>query len=238
MTGVRPQAAGGTSHSVPKAPKTPVDDLDGREPEGITDNKGRVHGWRSNEGAKIGMKYLRNKGNKGTCADTEQKTYNCHDRSPQEHDLKLKTQEAGPRFQQEEQADDPLGESLAWQRAEPLEDPKKRRQRLLAQWQAKEEKETYQKHHNTRVDAGTPSSAPCKSIHTARKNEETHRQMQTNGCAHIGIHQGETSRSSVAGMQRDAHVTISLPRSNPVIVQRSSTNRIVGRSVYVNSPYI
>ena len=232
VNGLRRQVADEISTPVPKALNLHLDDFDDWEPEENIDDEGSVHGWRSHEGAKSDTKYSRNESNNGPYTDTEHRICNCHDRSPQEHNLKLRAQEeGGPRFQQEEQIYDPLEMSTMWQRAVKQEESKKRKQLLLAQWQGKEEKGAYQKHLNTWADAGMPSSARCKSTHTARKNEETNQQMQTPTCAHTGAHGEVKSRNSVAGMQRDAHVTISLPRSKQVTVQRSSTERRAGRSV-------
>lgn len=231
MTGLRPQAACRISSPVPKALKTRVDDLDGWEPERNTVDKGRAYDWwTGNQGAKIGTKYPRNKVHKRPNANTEH-IFNRHNPSPQGHNLKLKTQEAGPRFQEEEQEYDSLGVSTAWQRPVNQEECKQRKQMLLAQWQEQEEKGAHQKHLDTRADVGMPSSATRKSTHTARINEEANQQMQPPGCAHTGIRQEEKGRSLAAGMQRDTHVNISLPRSNHVTVQRSSTKRRAGRSV-------
>lgn len=232
VNGLRPQAADEISAPVPKALNIRLDDFDDWEHEENIDDGGRVHNWRSNEGAKNDMKYSRNESNNGPYTDTEHRICNCHDRSPQEHNLKLQAQgECGPRFQQEEQIYEPLGVSTMWQRAVKQEESKKRKQLLLAQWQGIKEKGAYQKHPNTWADAGMPSSAERKSTHTARKNEETNQQMRTPICAHTVVHGEVKGRNSVAGMQRDAHVTISLPRSKQVTVQRSSTKRRAGRSV-------
>lgn len=234
MTGLRPQAASGISSPIPKAIKTPVDDLDGWEPERNTVDKGRAYDWwSSNQGAKIGTEYPRNKVYKRPYADTEH-IYNRHNPSPQGHNLKLKTQEAGPRFLEEEQEYDSLGVSTAWQRPVKQEESKQRKQTLLAQWQEQEEKGAYQKHLDTRADVGMPRSAPRKSTNTARKNEEANQQMQPHKYAHTGIRQEEKGRGLAAGMQRDTHVNISLPRSNHVTVQRSSTKRRAGEVSLVN----
>ena len=232
VNGLRPQAADEISAPVPKALKICLDDFDDWEPEENIDDEGRVHSWQSNEGAKSDMKYSRNENNNGPYTDTEHRACNCYDRSAQEHNVKLRAQEeGGPRFQQEEQFYDPLGVSTMWQRAVKQEESRKRKQLLQAQWQEKEEKGAYQKNLNTWADAGMPSSAGPKSTHTTRKNEETNQQMRTPICAHTGVHGKVRSRNSIAGMQRDAHVTISLPRSKQVTVQRSSTKRRAGRSV-------
>lgn len=232
VNGLRPQAADEISAPVPKALKIRLDGFDDWEPEGNTNDEGMVHDWRSKEGAKIDMKYSRNKSNNGPYTNTEHKICNGLNRSPQEHNLKLRAQEeGGPCFQQEEQNYDPLGVSTMWQRAVKQEESKKRKLLLLAQWQGKEEKGAYHKHLNTWTGAGMPSSAASKIRHTARKNEETNQQMRTPRYAHTGVHGEVNGGNSVAGMQRDALVTISLPKSKQVTVQRSSTKRRAGRSV-------
>ena len=229
VNGLRPQVADEVSDPVPKPLQVQLKDF---EPEKNIDDEGRVHNWRSNEGMKSTMKYSRNESNNGPYTNTEHKICNCHDRSPQEKNLKLRAQEeCGPRFQQEEQIHDPLGVSTMWQRAVKQEESKKCKLLLLAQWQGKEEKGVLQKHLNTGGYASMPVSAGRKSTHTARKNEETSQQMRTTRCAQTGVLGEVKGRNSVAGMQRDAHVTISLPRSKLVTVQRSSTKRRAGRSI-------
>lgn len=189
MAGLRPQAAGGISPSAPKAPKKPVDDFDDWEPKGNIDDDGWLHDCRSDEGAKTGIKYPKNKVDKEPYTDKEHKIYNLHNQSLQEHNLELRTQgEAGPRFQQEEQKYDPLGASNAWQRGAKQEESIKRKQKLLAQWRGNEEKGAYQKHLSARADTGLPSSAPYKKTLSTKKNEETNQQMQAHGCAHTGVH--------------------------------------------------
>lgn len=218
VTGLRLQAAVGIFPPTLKGLKTPMDDFDGWEPEeGIDD-----------EGVKIDIEYPKTKGCKGPYSDTKHEICSRHHRSPQEHNPKLRTQEeAGPRFQQDEQEYDSLGVSKAWQRDVKQEDSKKRKQKLLAEWQQKEEKGADRKQLNNRADPGLPSA------NTPGKNDETNQQKQNSRCAHTRVHQEEKGTSSVAGMQRDAHVIISLPSSNQVTVQRSSTKRRAGRSVYI-----
>lgn len=233
VTGLRPQAAGGISSPVPKAPKKPVDDFDDCEPKGNIDDDGWLHDCRSNEGATTGIKYPKNKVDKEPYKDKVHKIYNLHNQSLHEHNLELRIQgEAGPRFQQEEQKYDPLGVSKAWQRGAKQEESIKRKQKLLAQWRGKEEKGPYQKDLGTRADTGLPSSALCKKTLSTKKKEDTNQRMKTHGCAHTGVYQAEKGRNSAAGMQRNAQVTISLPRSKQVTVPRSSTKRRAGRSVY------
>lgn len=218
VAGLRLQDAAGIIPPALKGLKTPVDDFDVWEPEEDIDD----------EGVEIDMEYPKSKGYQVPYSDTKHDIYSRHHRSPQEHNTKLRTQEeAGPRFQQEEQEYDSLGVSIAWQRDVKQKDSKKRKQKLLAEWQQKEEKGAERKQLNINADAGLPSA------NIPRKNGKTNQQKQTSRCAHTEVHQEEEGSSSVAGMQRDAHVTISLPSSNQVTVQRSSTKRRAGRSVYI-----
>lgn len=220
VTGLRPQAAGGIAHPVPKALMIPVDNFVGKIDDGE-----RVHDWRNNEEAN-GMPYTSNKGHRGKYAETEHKIYNGHNRSPREHDVRPQ-EETGPRFLVEEHEYDSLGVSKAWHRDLKQEDLKQRKQKLLTQWQLKEEK------GNTRSDVSMPISAPRMRTYSTRKNEELGQRTQAHGCAHTAVPQEEKATSFAAGMQRDAHVTVSLPRSSQITVQRSSTKRRAGRSVYM-----
>ncbi|MCJ1463185.1 hypothetical protein MMC07_001790 [Pseudocyphellaria aurata] len=225
VTGLRPQAAGGIPLPVPKALMTPVDNFVGKIDDGE-----RVHNWGSNEEAKIGTHYTSNKGHKGEHAETEPKIFDGHDRSPREHDIRLQ-EDTGPRFLVDEQEYESSGWSTAWHRDIKQVDLKQRKQKLLAQWQSKEEKGAHQKHLNE-SDARLLISAPRMRPYFTRKNEETGRRAQTPGSAHTAVHREEKGPSYTAGMQRDARVTISLPSSSQITVQRSSSERRAGSSAF------
>lgn len=238
VTGLRPQAAGGISSPVPKAPKKPVDNFDDWESKGNIDDDGWLHDCRSNEGATTGIKYPKNKVDKEPYKDKVHKIYSLHNQSLHEHNLKLRIQgEAGPRFQQEEQKYDPLGVSKAWQRGAKQEESIKRKQKLLAQWRGKEEKGAYQKHLGTRADTGLPSSALCKKTLSTKKKEDTNQRMQTHGCAHTGVYQAEKGRNSAVGMQRNAQLFPFLDPSKPQSNVRAQNEEQEGQFIKSYSPY-
>lgn len=137
-------------------------------------------------------------------------------------DLALKAiqeKESGIHFAEEKEAYDAMGVSTAWQKSEKREDDKTRKQRLLEEWKARDERQKPRRggEYSQPLDdkSGTRDRAPNRALQVSKTQARGVRNTHS-AQARMGIERstGSTNQGMnfTAGMDRGAAVTMSSRR--------------------------
>lgn len=124
----------------------------------------------------------------------------------------------GEIFQQDELLYDPLGVSDSWHQEATEPDMKERRKAITAQWKAKSDRTVSQQ--ASKIERDPVKTIVHQHIQDEQVSEKAKQQIPSISRNLGAVSTKEKGMLTTAGMDRDAEVTVSLPRSNTIIVRR------------------
>lgn len=150
----------------------------------------------------------------------KQYTLNQNQTQPEQKSSKFQGNQIieGETFQQEEPLYDPLGISKTWHQEAKEPDMKERRRVITAQWKAKPDRTVSQQAN--KIERDPVKTIVHQHIQDKQLSEKAKQQIPSISRNLGAVSTKEKGMPTTAGMDRDAEVIISLPRSGTITMGR------------------